>query len=223
MAALQQCPASLADVRSVAITLALNRKAGKQMTITQELIDAERKRFETSAQLKYLDFSKTKDAWGKEIYFYTHVEAMWQGWQAAISQHKAVQDGYVLVPKEPTNEMIYAGMEAIDNFTSPVTTISCYTQMLAAAPSDNKALVESEPVDTADYIAYLYSDGNKLKVAEEMPPPDNAFPVFTTNIRFLDVARLVLDDNVDLILEHGGVKLWEALVTKINQDYAEKK
>jgi hypothetical protein len=82
---------------------------------------------------------------------------------------------------------------------------------------------QSEPVATADYIAYLYSDGNKLKVAEEMPPPDNAFPVFTTNIRFLDVARLVLDDNVDLILEHGGVKLWEALVTKINQDYAEKK
>jgi hypothetical protein len=114
------------------------------MTITQELIDAERKRFETSAQLKYLDFSKTKDAWGKEIYFYTHVEAMWQGWQAAISQ-QAVQGGYVLVPKEPTNEMIYAGMEAIDNFKSPITPITCYTQMIAAAPSDNKALVESEP------------------------------------------------------------------------------
>jgi hypothetical protein len=81
---------------------------------------------------------------------------------------------------------------------------------------------QSEPVATADYIAYLYSDGNKLKIAEEMPPPDNAFPVFTTNIRFLDVARLVLDDNVDLILEHGGVKLWEALVTKVNKDYAEK-
>jgi hypothetical protein len=81
---------------------------------------------------------------------------------------------------------------------------------------------QSEPVATADYIAYLYSDGNKLKVAEEMPPPDNAFPVFTTNIRFLDVARIVLSDNVDLILEHGGVELWEALVTKVNKDYAEK-
>jgi hypothetical protein len=80
---------------------------------------------------------------------------------------------------------------------------------------------QSEPVATADYIAYLYSDGNKLKIAEEMPPPDNAFPVFTTNIRFLDVARLVLDDSVDLILEHGGVKLWEALVTKVNKDYAD--
>ncbi|HTG56022.1 MAG TPA: hypothetical protein VL943_07140 [Niabella sp.] len=80
---------------------------------------------------------------------------------------------------------------------------------------------QSEPAATADYIAYLYSDGNKLKIAEEMPPPDNAFPVFTTKIRFLDVARLVLSDNVDLILEHGGVKLWEALVTKVNKDYAD--
>jgi hypothetical protein len=80
---------------------------------------------------------------------------------------------------------------------------------------------QSEPVATADYIAYLYSDGNKLKIAEEMPPPDNAFPVFTTNIRFLDVARLVLSDNVDLILEHGGVKLWEALITEVNKNYAE--
>jgi hypothetical protein len=82
---------------------------------------------------------------------------------------------------------------------------------------------QSEPVATADYIAYLYSDGNKLKIAEEMPPPDNAFPVFTTNIRFLDVARLVLDDNVDLILEHGGVKLWEALITEVNKNYVERK
>jgi hypothetical protein len=82
---------------------------------------------------------------------------------------------------------------------------------------------QSEPVATADYVAYLYRDHNgTLKLAQEVPPPDNAFPVFTTNIRFIDVARLVLDDNVDLILAHGGVKLWEALVTKVNKDYVEK-
>jgi hypothetical protein len=82
---------------------------------------------------------------------------------------------------------------------------------------------QSETVSpTADYVSYLYRDGNKLKVLETWPPDNDAFPVFTTNIRFLDVARLVLDDNVDLILEHGGVKLWEALVTKVNKDYAEK-
>jgi hypothetical protein len=82
---------------------------------------------------------------------------------------------------------------------------------------------QSEPVaPTADYVAYLYRDGNKLKVLETWPPDNDAFPVFTTNIRFIDVARLVLDDNVDLILEHGGVKLWETLVTKVNKDYAEK-
>jgi hypothetical protein len=82
---------------------------------------------------------------------------------------------------------------------------------------------QSEPVvPTADYVAYLYRDGNRLKVLETWPPDNDAFPVFTTNIQFLDVARLVLDDSVDLILEHGGVKLWEALVTKVNKDYAER-
>jgi hypothetical protein len=81
---------------------------------------------------------------------------------------------------------------------------------------------QSEPVATADYVAYLYRDGNRLKVLETWPPDNDAFPVFTTNIRFLDVARLVLDDSVDLILEHGGMKLWEALVTKVNKDYAER-
>jgi hypothetical protein len=92
-----------------------------------------------------------------------------------------------------------------------------YKRGLAARQSS-----QSEPVATADYVAYLYRDHNgTLKLAQEVPPPDNAFPVFTTNIRFLDVARLVLDDNVDLILEHGGVKLWEALITDVNKNYAE--
>jgi hypothetical protein len=95
--------------------------------------------------------------------------------------------------------------------------------MLSQFQQASRQSSQSEPVATADYVAYLYRDHNgTLKLAQEVPPPDNAFPVFTTNIRFLDVARLVLDDNVDLILEHGGVKLWEALVTKVNKDYAEK-
>jgi hypothetical protein len=101
--------------------------------------------------------------------------------------------------------------------TANIANLTKFAQLRAARQSS-----QSEPVATADYIAYLYSDGNKLKIAEEMPPPDNAFPVFTTNIRFLDVARLVLDDNVDLILEHGGVKLWEALITEVNKNYAER-
>jgi hypothetical protein len=84
-------------------------------------------------------------------------------------------------------------------------------------------LLAKQNAATADYIAYLYRDSNgTLKLAQETPPPDNAFPVFTTNIQFLDVARLVLDDNVDLIIEHGGVKLWEALITEVNKNYAER-
>jgi hypothetical protein len=101
--------------------------------------------------------------------------------------------------------------------------VNPYIQLAIEAWQAARQTSQSEPVATADYVAYLYRDHNgTLKLAQEVPPPDNAFPVFTTNIRFLDVARLVLDDNVDLILEHGGVKLWEALVTKVNKDYAEK-
>jgi hypothetical protein len=78
----------------------------------------------------------------------------------------------------------------------------------------------AEPVATADCIAFLYRDRNgTLKLAQESPPPDKAFPVFTTKISFLDVARVVLDDNVDLIIKHGGVTLWKELITNINATY----
>jgi hypothetical protein len=140
------------------------------MTITQELIDAERVKFEASAELKYLDFSKTKDAWGKEIYFYTHVEAMWQGWQAAISQHKAVQDGYVV--SDDMKQVFKQGRpleHSLDDYwRAPSGEGSLAAQwadkphrliydliaaLIAAAPSDSKALVESEPV------GYITKDG----------------------------------------------------------------
>ena len=41
---------------------------------------------------KTLDFSKTKDAWGNQIYAHSHIQAMWEGWNAALTQPKA--DGF---------------------------------------------------------------------------------------------------------------------------------
>lgn len=71
-----------------------------------------------------------------------------------------------------------------------------------------------------DCVAYLYKDNNGgLKICNESPPPDKSFPVFITNLSFLDVARTVLDDCSDLIIKHGGVNLWKELVAKINRDY----
>lgn len=40
---------------------------------------------------KTLDFSKTKDAWGNQIYAHSHIQAMWEGWNAA--------QGYIGVPE----------------------------------------------------------------------------------------------------------------------------
>lgn len=39
---------------------------------------------------KSLDFSKTKDAWGREIYAHSHVQALWDGWSARALEDKAV-------------------------------------------------------------------------------------------------------------------------------------
>jgi hypothetical protein len=153
------------------------------MTITQELINAERKRFEASAELKYLDFSKTKDAWGKEIYFYTHVEAMWQGWQAAISQHKAMQDGWISVEHrlpsldglevksldvlclfkygERTDIKIITFAKRIEQearFESFSNNYITHWMPLPAAPSDSKALVESEPIGEITHVDVLPDD-----------------------------------------------------------------
>ncbi|MDR5756978.1 hypothetical protein [Caballeronia sp. LZ035] len=40
-----------------------------------------RERFE--AHYKHLDMTLNRDAWDREIYAHSHVEAMWDGWQAA--------------------------------------------------------------------------------------------------------------------------------------------
>jgi hypothetical protein len=105
------------------------------MTITQELIDAERVKFE--AWLK-----ATGRGWS---------EIAFSAWQAAISHNKALPEGWVAVPKEPTPEMLTAASQNQWHNYSP---LGIYLAMLAAAPtvSDKALSVESEPELTHEQL-----------------------------------------------------------------------
>ena len=103
----------------------------------------ERERFE--AAHKHLSLDKVDSEWtGSPTYVHSHVDAMWAGWQAALS----APPGYALVPVEPTPEMIaadlasaichnqsYAGrpMEVADLLAG---IRACWSAMIAAAPKD---------------------------------------------------------------------------------------
>jgi hypothetical protein len=108
------------------------------MTITQELIEAERERFEAWHRSKYMGYDYRHLDKG---FLHARVQLDFEIWQAAISQHKAVQDGYVLVPKEPTQKMWEASLKYIDVVFN--TFSHAYSAMIAAAPIDSKALVEN--------------------------------------------------------------------------------
>lgn len=113
------------------------------MTITQELINAERKLAEQQYTVTAFDYERNPvGSFEWAIY--------WKGWQAAISQHKAMQDGWVLVPKEPTRETLIALRTAYENALDDSRTPESFIvaakaayEIIAAAPSDNKALVEN--------------------------------------------------------------------------------
>jgi hypothetical protein len=86
--------------------------------MTQEKFE---KRFKT------LDFSKTKDAWGNEIYAHSHIQAKWEGWDAALAQPSICKDGlpkltqenpYVTQPKADVDTLmkdVYAAYENDDD------------------------------------------------------------------------------------------------------------
>lgn len=48
-----------------------------------EKISDERLKFEAWARKRALDLALGKDAWGRQIYAHTHIQAMWDGWSAA--------------------------------------------------------------------------------------------------------------------------------------------
>jgi len=47
------------------------------------MTDTTRETFEAWAVSKSIDITKSKDAWGNDIYQHPHVDSMWFGWQAA--------------------------------------------------------------------------------------------------------------------------------------------
>lgn len=81
---------------------------------------------------------------------------------------------------------------------------------------NNAQVVSGEP------ITNLYRTSNdSLKISQVYPPEAKSFPVFAHPTSMREVARLVINDHVELIMTHGGLSLWKALVESINSIYTE--
>ena len=63
------------------------------------------------------------------VYWHERAQMSWEAWQAAKAN--AVPDGYVVVPKEPTEKMIDAGHDFCKN--NIVTPSGFYKAMIEAA------------------------------------------------------------------------------------------
>ncbi len=92
----------------------------------------ERERFE--AAHKHLSLDKVDSEWtGSPTYVHSHVDAMWAGWQAALS----APPGYVMVPVEPTPEMVTAMIAAMNVWIKDIgEDADIYAAMIAAAPKE---------------------------------------------------------------------------------------
>jgi len=67
-----------------------------------------------------------------EYYDDLDVQAAWRGWKAAIAH--AVPEGCVVVPKEPTDDMVMAGW-SVEELVTPNRT---WEAMIAAAPAQGE-------------------------------------------------------------------------------------
>ena len=54
-----------------------------------------REAFEAHPQFKYLEFDRDKDAWGRGKYKHSHIQALWEGYQAATASTEAKWRGLV--------------------------------------------------------------------------------------------------------------------------------
>ena len=72
--------------------------------------DSNREAFESWFESRY-DAHFMQFALDLDMYVDKHTQTCWEAWQAAKAQ--AVPKGFVLVPKEPTQEMIQAGLEKV--------------------------------------------------------------------------------------------------------------
>ena len=73
----------------------------------------------------------------KEIWNFYDVQAAWEMWQAAKAQ--AVPEGFVLVPKVATKQMVNAGYEAHDGFFTNGQVQDVYQAMIEAQDSSKQA------------------------------------------------------------------------------------
>lgn len=70
--------------------------------------DKMRESFEKWGMSRALDLRMDKDAWGQDSYYNSHIDAMWESWQAAHAA--ALPPGFVAVPF--TKERIKAEFDA---------------------------------------------------------------------------------------------------------------
>lgn len=97
-----------------------------------DLHAAERERFEAWAKRTAFDLTRFDDADYESEYTELETESAWEAWQArAALSAPAVPPGWVLVPVEPTPEMLTEG----DQKTWIFPARECWEAMLAAAPS----------------------------------------------------------------------------------------
>lgn len=72
--------------------------------------DSNREAFEAWFESRY-DAHFMQFALDLDMYADKHTQTCWEAWQAAKA--KAIPDGFVLVPKEPTKEMLIAGRDMV--------------------------------------------------------------------------------------------------------------
>ena len=70
----------------------------------------ERERFE--AHYKHLDKTLSRDAWDREIYAHSHVEALWSGWQAAI-ESRVLAERKPIYQVRPVGQLKWSDIEPV--------------------------------------------------------------------------------------------------------------
>lgn len=76
--------------------------------------------------------------WNGDVFKHPVTHALWRMYQAAPGNSPVIPDGYVMVPKRPTAEMIWAAKYAMPSTVGWQSFKDAYIAMLAAAPQEVK-------------------------------------------------------------------------------------
>lgn len=101
--------------------------------------------------------------WDGKVFKHPVTQALWRMYQAAPAGIPMIPDGYVMVPKEPTKEMIDAGWLYFMGAKSP-SSKGAYKAMLAAAPQP-----QNEPQNIPEIIPQW------IPVSERIPETDGNY------------------------------------------------